>query len=151
VDLRRLPHNVIVAVVLVVAVILAALVAGRQRSGEGGSRPAVAFGPQVQPTVAAAVNYTNGWAASSGSALVGVYAGAQRANYRNGVLLIARVTGGHRHLRTLVLHGSGAVTLLRPPVPVSETAAFSATLHLVTASGSTGTLDLSGDGISLSH
>ena len=150
-DLRRLPHNVILATVLVMAVILTVLVAGHSKTAQDSARPTVAFGPQVQPAEAAPINFSNGWAASAGSMLVGVYAGVQRANHRNGVLVIARVSAGHRKLRTLVLRGSGTVTLLRPAPPVSETAAFSATLHLVTASGSTGTLDLSGDSVSLSH
>jgi hypothetical protein len=148
--LRRLPHNVILAIVLVVAVILAVLVAGRPKNGAGGPRPTVAFGPQVQPTAAAPVEYTNGWAASSGSTLVGVYAGRERTNGSNGVLLIARVTGGHRRLRTVILRGSGAVTLLRPPAPRSEAAADDMTLRIVTAAGATGTLDLGSDRVTLS-
>ncbi len=50
----------------------------------------------------------------------------------------------------MIVHGSGAVTMLRPVRPATEDAAFQTTIHFVTANGATGTLDLGADKVTLS-
>jgi hypothetical protein len=94
--------------------------------------------------------YTNGWTATSGAQTVAVYAGRERFNQRNGLFVILRATSGRRRAASVVVHGSGEVTLLRPATPASEQSAFTETLHFVTANGGTGTLNLSGDRVSVS-
>lgn len=145
-------RNWVVAGVLVVAVVAIGLIAGHGRQG-GADRPRVSFGSQVQKLGATSqLIYTNGWVAASGRQSIGVYAGRQSFNPRNGLFVIVRrAGGGHQRLADVVVRGSGSVTLLRPAPPLNERAALTATLHFVTANGATGTLDLSGDRVSLSH
>jgi hypothetical protein len=140
-------RNWFVVGVLVVVIVVVVVIAG----GSRGPRPRVAFGAQVHPVSRSTLNYTNGWTASVKARMIGVYAGSQRLNPRNGLLVVARLTSGHRRLRSFVLHSSGSVTLLKPSAPKSETDAFGATLRFVTANGATGVLDLSDDSAALSH
>lgn len=143
-------RNWVLAGVLVVAVIAAGLLAGHPKR-DSGAQPRVAFGASVQPTSAALMNYVNGWTASDGSESIGVYAGSQRSHRRNGIFVIARLKGSHQRVKSLVVKGSGSLTLLRPARPDSEAAAYQGTLRFVTASGATGTLDLSSDSVTLSR
>ncbi len=136
-------RNWVVACVLIVGVIAAATLAGHSKPGRTGPRPVVAFGVAVEQIPSPAMlRYTNGWVASSGPKLIGVYAGAQSVHPTNGLLVIARFSGGHQHLQSVVLHGSGPVTLLKPSPPADEDAAAHATLHFVTANGDNGSLDV---------
>lgn len=142
-------RNWVVSGVLIVVVIVAGIVAAGPKSS--GPRPRVSFGAQVQPASGSTINHSNGWTAAIASRSIAVYAGSQKLAPRNGLLIVARIASGHRRLRTFVLHGSGAVTLLKPPAPKSEDDAFAATLRFVTANGATGVLDLSDDREALSR
>lgn len=144
-------RNWVLAAVLVGAVMAATLVARRHGSGAPGASVRVAFGARVRPprTVRQLLS-TNGWVAASGRQSIGVYAGGQAGSHQNGLLVIARRTGGRQRIAQLVVHGSGAVTLLRPPRPASESEALGATLRFITANGATGTLDLSSDRVGVS-
>jgi hypothetical protein len=151
-------RNWVLAGVLVLAVVAAGIIAGHGRQGAV-DRPRVSFGSRV--SFASGVQklgatrqliYTNGWVATTGQQSIGVYAGRQRLNPRNGLFVILRQTGrGHQRRADVVVHGSGTVTLLRPAAPATEQAAYGATLHFVTANGGTGTLELGGAHVSLSH
>lgn len=141
-------NNWIVALVLVVTVIAVGLIAAKP----SGRRPRVAFGATVEQLGATSdLVYTNAWVATSGSRSVAVYAGSQRFNRRNGLFVIMRQRHQRQTLTRVVVHGSGAVTLLRPGRPATEDAAFQDTLHFVTASGTTGALDLSNDRVALAR
>ncbi|HEX3615758.1 MAG TPA: hypothetical protein VHU61_04420 [Solirubrobacteraceae bacterium] len=151
--LTRYRAWIIMAVVLVVAILAVTFAAGTKKGSVRGSGdvPSVSFGSRV-PGLGAShrLMQTNGWVATSGAQAIGVYAGAQHSNQRNGLFLIVRRTGGRRRLASVVVRGSGAVTLLRPASPASQQAAFTETLRFVTANGGTGTLDLSGDRVAVS-
>ena len=144
-------RNWVVAGVLVVVVIAAATLAGHSKPR--GPRPRIAFGAKVEQLGATGdLVYTNAWVAGSGTQFIGVYAGSQMFNRQNGLFVILRQTrSAHQRISRVVVHGTGAVTLLRPAVPANEAAALTATLRFVTASGSSGTLDLSDDSVSLSR
>lgn len=147
-------RNWVLAGVLVLAVIAAGVLAGHGKgpNAGGAGQPRVSFGSQVQPLGATSdLVYTNGWVASLGTEAIGVYAGAQRSRRRDGLLVIMRNHASGQRIARLVVPGSGAVTLLRPARPTSEDAALQETLHFVTANGGTGTLELSGDRVALSH
>lgn len=152
-------RNLILAGALVVAVIATSLVAGRSGShDEGATRPQVSFGAHIQPPAGSngSLPFNNGWIASgaTSSHAVAVYAASQPSNRQNGLFVIQRETGNRLQpwkTRTILIHGSGALTLLRPAQPATESQAFDATLHFVTGSGATGTLDLSTDKVSLSR
>jgi hypothetical protein len=152
---ERGPHryrSLVVAGTLVVAVIAAGLLAGKHGGGPSGASVHARFGPLVRlPGTTGDLVYTNGWAVTSGAQLLGVYVGSQRSHRGNGLFMILRQTRGRRYMSRVVIRGSGAVTLLRPAQPDTESAARSETLHFVTASGSTGTLGLSTDKVTLSH
>lgn len=139
-----------VALIVVVLAVTVAPRKGRQPTAAG--RPRVVFGSQVQkPGATSRLVYTNGWEATSPQQSIAVYAGRQALTPRNGLFVILRRTGdGHRRLADVVVRGSGSVTLLRPATPATEQQALTETLHFVTANGATGTLDLSGDRVSLS-
>jgi hypothetical protein len=140
--------------VVVIVVILATVLFGKGKNsaGSGGAGvPRVEFGAQVQKLGATGqLTYTNGWSATAGSDTVAVYAGREAQDSRTGLFVILRRTGRHQRLTSLIVHGSGSLTLLRPAPPVSEQAASTETLHFVTANGGTGTLSLSGDSVKLS-
>lgn len=145
----------ILVVVLVAAVILATTIGARKKAAGSLSRPRIGFGAHIAPPTGPnrTLAFNNGWiaAARKGDAIA-VYAGAQPSNRQNGEFLIQRQSGGGPHpiSRTIVVRGSGALTLLRPALPPTEAAALQETLHFVTASGTTGTLDLSDDKVALS-
>ena len=142
----------VVAAVLVVVVVAAGLGLGKSKHPAGATaRPTIAFGSRVQPMPASRLDYTNGWTASAGRELVGVYAGSERNRRDNGLLVIARSNGGGRRFKLVVLHGTGAITLLKPPRPPTESAAFQETLRFVTANGALGTLDLGDNSARVSH
>jgi hypothetical protein len=144
---------VVMAAVFVSAILAVALGKGTKNGAVrgGGDIPRVSFGSGVQKAGATSrLIYTNGWTATSGAEAIAVYAGRDRINQRNGLFVILRATAGRRRGATVVVRGSGSVTLLRPTTPDSEQAAFTATLHFVTANGGTGTLNLSGDRVSVS-
>ncbi len=144
----------IVMGVVLVAATTAGLLAGHGKRPQGAAldRPHVSFGGQVrQPGATSDLVYTNAWVAASGTQTIAVYAGGQRSNHRNGLLVIVHGTGADRRLTRVVVHGTGSVTLLRPAIPATENAAYAETLHFVTANGGTGMLDLSGDGVTLSR
>jgi hypothetical protein len=147
-------RSLVLAGVLVAVVVATGLLAGRSGPNKPGThRPRVSFGAQVEQLGATSdLVYTNGWVASSGTQAVGVYAGSQRFDRRNGLFVIMRQTGNssRQKLTRVIVHGSGAVTMLRPAPPATQDAAFQTTLHFVTANGGTGTLDLSNDKVSLS-
>lgn len=139
--------------VVLIAVVVAVSLAGRGRGpkGAGADRPRVSFGSQVaQPRATGDLVYTNGWVVSSGAQSIGVYAGGQGSDRRNGLIFVKRQTAGSQRIARLIVHGSGAVTLLRPALPATERAAMGETLHFVTGNGATGTLDLNGDSVSVS-
>ena len=143
----------IVMSVVVVVVVLAVTFGKHSKGGTGQAAagvPRISFGAQVRkPVASVTLSYTNGWTATAGSDVIGVYAGRQASNSRNGLLVILRRTGGHRKLTSVTVSGSGTLTLLRPAPAASEQAAFAETLRFVTANGSTGTLALSGDSVKL--
>ncbi len=145
-------RSLVVAGVLVAAVVLTALIAGRPGHQAGGGRPRVSFGAQVKRLAATAdLVYTNGWVATSGNRRIGVYAGSARSQRDSGLLVIVRqAAAGRPRISRVTVHRSGALTLLRPASPATESAAFSTILHLVAASGATGTLDLGNDRVELS-
>jgi hypothetical protein len=143
-------RNWVVAGVLIVVVIAAATLAGHSKPRRHGPRPVVSFGAGVEQIPSSAIlRYTNGWVASSGLKLIGVYAGAQSSHPANGLVVIARVSGAQQHLQSIVLHETGTVLLLKPSPPADEDAAAHATLHFVTADGATGTLNVSTGKVSL--
>lgn len=148
----RFTRGLGVAVAMVVAVIATGLIAGKSKTPVEGAPTLISFGSRVQlPSSAAKLNYTNGWIAATSAHGVGVYAGSQAGDHNNGMLLIARTQyGGKRAFHAVVLHGSGVVTLLKPATPHSEAAALGESIRFVTASGRVGTLNLSGDKVSLS-
>lgn len=146
--LARYRAWVLMAVVVAVAA-LAALLAGRHHAGFTAVR--VRFGADiVRPAATGGLLYTNAWVASSARQSVGVYAGSQAATRGNGLFVIVRRSGDASRIRRVVVRGSGAVTLLRPAPPATAQAAATQTLRFVTASGATGTLQLSGDRVSIS-
>ncbi len=155
-------RSLVLASVLVVAVIGAALLAGHSRPNKAApGKPNVSFGAHVQPPAGSndRLPFTNGWIVggatkSDDSNAVAVYAASQPSNRQNGLLVIQRETGNGLQpwkTRTILVRGSGALTLLRPADFSTIQAAGQATLHFVTASGATGTLDLSTDKVTLSH
>jgi hypothetical protein len=153
-SLVRFRAWIIMAVALVVTVLAVALGKGTKHGGgrSGGGVPTVSYGAAVEELAPAkGRTYTNGWVASSGRQAIAVYAGADHSDPHNGLFVIVRKTGARQRLATVVAHGSGAVTLLRPATPQSEQAAFSATLRFITANGATGTLSLAADSLSVSR
>jgi hypothetical protein len=143
-------RNWLVAGLLLVVVIAAATLAGHSKPRPHGRRPVVSFGAGVEQIPSSAIlRYTDGWVASSGRRLIGVYAGAQSTRPTNGLLVIARFSGAQRHLQSVVMRGTGTVLLLKPSPPVDEDAAAHATLHFVTADGATGTLNVGTGKVSL--
>jgi hypothetical protein len=145
-------RNWVLAAVLVVAVLAAGAIFGRSGRSGGVQAPSVRFGATVEPAASSALlNYTNGWVATSGAQAIGIYAGSQAAQRGNGLFVIVRTTKSGQRITRRVLHGAGAVTLLRPSPPANETAAFAETLHFVTASGATGALDLGDDRVTLNR
>lgn len=136
----------IVSLVLVVAVVTAATVAGRHGQGTVLGRPLVRFGQAVRaPRLTAGLAGTNGWEAGIGTDTVAVYAGSERAHPADGLFVVVRRTAAARTVSRVVVPGSGAVTLLLPPTPAGESAALAETLRFVTANGGTGALALSSD------
>lgn len=149
----------LLALVLVVVVVGLALVAGRRKppvaSGRGApaARLAVAFGASVEQFGAGAqLALTNGWVLTSGTRVLAVYAGSERNDRGNGLIVILhRSLTGTRRLAERVLRGTGPVTLLRPSPPPDLATALRARLHFLAASGAAGTLDLRTDAVSLAH
>jgi hypothetical protein len=138
----------IVMGVVLVAVILATTLAGRQAGNSSGTSLRVRFGPLLKPPARAQLAITNGWMVTSGSEQVAVYVGSQAHHPRNGLLIVTR-----RPDRApvgsagILISGSGALTLLRPPHFSSFQAANTATLRFLTASGNTDTLNLANNHI----
>lgn len=136
---------------LVAVVIATGLIAGKSKTPVTGAPTLISFGANVKlPPSSSKLNYANGWIATTSANGVGVYAGSQTDNHNNGMLLIARTQSGKRTFHAVVLHGSGAVTLLKPATPDTEAAALRESVRFVTANGGVGTLNLSGDKASLS-
>jgi hypothetical protein len=129
----------VVMSVLLAVVIVAALLAGRSGGGSGETSVHVRFGPLVKPPVGPGqLTFTNGWVASSGRARVAVYVGSQPHHPRNGMIFeTVRVPGEPRIDLSELISGTGALTLLRPPLFSNMRAAAQATLRLVTANGNT--------------
>ncbi len=151
-------RNWVLAAVLVGAVVLAAAFGSRSKSTTDARAPGpqVHFGAHIQPPAGSdgSLQFNNGWIVASGTQAIAVYAGSAPGNRQNGLFLVQRHSGNEaqpRKTRTIVVHGSGALTLLRPPTPASESAASQTTLHFVTANGATGTLDLANDKLALSR
>ena len=139
-------RNWLVAAVMVAAVIVAGAIFHKSKQAESAQAPTVQFGPRVRPAASASLlDYTNSWVATSGGQAIGVYAGSLASNHTDGLFVIVRTSGDRSRTTQKLLHGSGAVTLLRPPLVKSQAAALSATLRFVAASGNTGTLNLSND------
>ena len=135
-------RNWVVMIVLVVAAILLAAIAGRHTQNSVSVR--VRFGAALPAPARAGINLTNAWIATSGSDQTAVYAGSQTRHPRNGLLIVVRTTNRRKGpLTPMTLAGSGALTLLRPPRFSSAEAAATATLRFITANGNTGTLNLS--------
>lgn len=147
----------IVMGVALVAVVVVGVLSGHGKGQKGAAidRPRVSFGFQVrQPGGGSDLGglvYTNAWTVSSGAQTIGVYAGGQRSSRRNGLFVILRRSGHRQQRARIVVHGSGSLTLLRPAIPATEDAALVETLHFITASGGSGTLDLSSDSVKLSR
>jgi hypothetical protein len=145
-------RNWLVAGVLIVAVIAAATLAGHSKPRISGPHAVVAFGLRVpvgRLPSRTGLRLTNGWSASSATNFVGVYAGAQTSHPDNGLLVIARRSRGRQHSGSVVLHATGAVTLLKPAAAASESAADHAILRFVTASGASGALNVGTGKVSL--
>jgi hypothetical protein len=137
-------RNWVVSAVLVVAVIVLVAITANPRGAVAGVH--VRFGALLKPPAGTSINLTNAWIASSGSERIAVYAGSELQHPSIGLLIIMRSSSAQKLVRTVrTLPRSGAVTLLRPPHFSSEQTAGTATLNFVTASGNTGTLDLSTD------
>lgn len=144
-------RSLVVAGVLVVAVIAAALIAGKQHGGPSVAAVHVRFGPSVQPAQHR-LTLTNGWLAQAAHQEAAVYAGSQLGHPRNGLLItVVNVDGQPKRNAAILVAGAGALTLLRPADFNTIQAAGQATLHFVTASGRTGILDLSTGRVTLSH
>ncbi len=136
---------------MVGAVLVAGAIFGKSRQSGDVRAPSVRFGAKVQPAASPGlIDHTNGWVATSGEEAIAVYAGSQAKRHTNGLLVIARTTHAGRRITERVLRDTGAVTLLRPAPSNTESAALTATLRFVTASGDTGTLNLAGDTVTLS-
>jgi hypothetical protein len=143
-------RNWLVAAVLVCAVIVAGLISHSSKQVESAGVPSVQFGPTVKPAASPSLlDYTNGWAATIGNQAIGVYAGSHASNHTDGLFVIVRTNNDRQRTTQKLLHGSGAVTLLRPSPVKSQASAQGATLRFVTASGNTGTLNLSSDTVRL--
>jgi hypothetical protein len=139
-------RNWLVATVLFVAVLAAAIGFGKSKNSAGARAPTVRFGVSAgQPPIAAMLDETNGWVAQAGSERIAVYAGSQSSRPANGLVFIMRTLGGRTTARSIVLHGSGSVTLLRPPRFASESDALGGTLHFITANGGVGSVNLVND------
>ncbi len=130
----------VVAATLVVVIVLISLLAGRARTP--GPAPVVQFGVQVRSPATSGLLATNGWSVASGAERVAVYAGSEASKRADGLLVIVRVSAHRRRSARVVIHGSGAVTLLRPSTPATVTAALHAQLRFITAAGATGILDV---------
>lgn len=138
--------------VVVIVVVLAATLAGRHGGNQSGTDLQVRFGPLLKPPPRAQLEITNGWMVTSGSEQVAVYVGSQAHHPRNGLVIVTRRPDRARlGSAGIVISGSGALTLLRPPHFNSYEAASTATLRFLTADGNTGTLDLSDDRVTLSR
>jgi hypothetical protein len=145
---------VIMAVACLVTVLAVTLGGGTKHGGghSGGGVPSVSYGAQVAILgPARGRTYNNGWVVRSGRQAIAVYAGTEPSDPHNGLFVIVRRTGAHQRVVLLVARGSGSVTLLRPAAPPSEQAAFSATLHFITANGGSGTLSLAANSLSVSR
>jgi hypothetical protein len=96
---------------------------------------------------------TNAWLVSDGTTLTAVYAGVSGSNPSDGRFAIVRqnATTGIQTVSTVDVAGAGALTIVNPPLgtPV-ETSAQTGTLSFTSASGQSGTLNLSSDTASLS-
>jgi len=135
----------VVMSVLLAVVIVAVLLAGRSGGGSGDTSVVhVLFGPLVKPPVGPGqLTFTNGWVASSGRARVAVYVGSQPHHPRNGMIFeTVRVPGEPRIDLGELTSGTGALTLLRPPLVSNVRAAAQATLRMVTASGNIDSFNL---------
>ncbi|MGC9219736.1 MAG: hypothetical protein ACP5H2_00105 [Solirubrobacteraceae bacterium] len=138
--------------VLVVVVVGASLLAGLR--GQPGARPHVAFGSLTTTRgLGRGDVFVNGWSATGEGRRIRVAAGSLKADPRVGVLVVffTPAAGERERHRTFTLAGSGTVTLLRPPNPLSEALAFDTTLRFVTANGQAGTLNLATLSVALSR
>jgi hypothetical protein len=143
-------RSLVLAGALVVAVVATGLLAGKH-GGPTVASVHVQFGPSLQPPPHK-LTFTNGWVAVTGRQKVAVYAGSQPGHTRNGMLVaVVNVDGQSKRNAAILVAGAGALTLLRPAAFNTIQAAGQATLHFVTASGGTGTLDLSTDKVTLSQ
>jgi hypothetical protein len=140
--------------VLVVALVVVGVTGIGAKGTSGGassaSRPRTVFGSRVAPPVPSrGLAMVNGWTAMDAGEVVGVYAGSEPADHQNGLLEIERTVGRRIRVYSIVLPRTGPVTLLKPPTVDTMLAAEQATLHLVTADGGLGTLNLVNDRVSL--
>jgi len=130
--------------VLLAVVVVAVSLAARPRAGSGETDVHVRFGSSVKPNVGPGkLNFTNGWVATSGRARVDVFVGSQPHHPRNGMIFVTVHVPGERgtDLGELI-SGTGALTLLRPPLVSSMQAAAQATLRIVTANGNIDSFNL---------
>jgi hypothetical protein len=137
--------------VLVVALVVVG-VAGIGGSGASSPalRPRTVFGGRVVPPVRSSrLAMVNGWTVLDVGEVVGAYAGSEATVRQNGLLEIERTVGNRIRVYSIVLRGTGPITLLKPPTVDTMLAAEQATLHLVTAVGELGTLNLANDRVSL--
>jgi hypothetical protein len=138
-------RNWVVMTVLVVVAIILVLVAGKNHGKASVNAPRVRFGALVHPTKGN-ITVTNGWQVSSGRQQVAVYAGDQPHHPRNGMLIvIVNVSGLPRRDAAILMSGTGALTLLRPPHVNDVLAAGRATVRYLTANGNTGSFNLEAD------
>ncbi len=130
--------------------IVAGVISRSSKQAQSARAPSVQFGPRVEPAASPSLlDYTNGWVATTGNQAIGVYAGSHASNHADGLFVIVRTNDDRQRTTQKLLHGSGAVTLLRPSLVTSQAAAQGATLRFVTANGNIGTLNLSSDTIRL--
>jgi hypothetical protein len=145
----------LLAIVLLVAVIVAAVLGSHGRSVSStihGHRLSVSFGYRVpSPPSGAGIDPNNGWIVSAAGTTVAVYAGSQATDHLNGLLVIDRSSGGSLKLRSVLLRGTGPLTLVDPlPAVPTSRAAAAAIIDFVAANGATGRLDLATGHASLS-
>ena len=142
----------IVMLVFVLAAMLAALLAkgNNGRPGATGALVQVKFGRQLAPPGwVTGLEYINGWAGVSRSERVDVYAGSEARDHDNGLIVVVTTAGHRRRLHRLALQGAGPVTLLEAATE-RRPESSQPPLRFVTASGRTGSLDLTSDSVRLS-
>ncbi len=146
----RVNRGLGVSLALVIIVVATGLIAGKSKAPVQGAPTLISFGSKVKLPAGSQLDFTNGWVAANSANGIGVYAGSESGNRNNGRLLVVRSQGQKLKFHPVVLRGSGAVMLLKPARPASESAALGESVRFVTANGGMGTLNLADGKASLS-